>query len=88
MDWHDETVLNETRRQLLGRGARGLGSLALFSLLQKAGLADAPAAGIGALPGLAPLRSQGEAGDLSSHAGRASADGDFRLQARDGQLVR
>src|SRR4051812_39153912 len=49
----DEAVLTETRRQLLARGARGLGSLALFSLLadQSArGATDKPA--VGALPGL------------------------------------
>ncbi len=51
MDWHDEAVLTETRRQLLGRGARGLGSLALFSLLQKTGLAE-PVNAVGGLPGL------------------------------------
>ncbi len=33
IDPSDEAVLNETRRQFFGRGARGLGSLALMSLL-------------------------------------------------------
>ncbi|MGI9070416.1 MAG: DUF1501 domain-containing protein [Bryobacteraceae bacterium] len=53
MHQEDEAVLAETRRQLLGRGARGLGSLALFSLLadQKAEAATAKMA-IGGLPGL------------------------------------
>ncbi len=56
MDFDDEAVLNETRRQLLGRGARGLGSLALFSLLQDTGLADTPKAvgGMSGLPHFAP----------------------------------
>jgi uncharacterized protein (DUF1501 family) len=54
MSLHDETVLNETRRQLLRKGATGLGSLALFSLLNRASVhADStqPVAS-GALPGL------------------------------------
>ncbi len=51
MAWHDESVLNEARRQLLGRGARGLGSLALFSLLNGGASAD-PLKTSGALPGL------------------------------------
>jgi uncharacterized protein (DUF1501 family) len=49
----DEAVLAETRRQFFGRGARGLGSLALFSLLadQNAQAAtDKPV--IGGLPSL------------------------------------
>jgi uncharacterized protein (DUF1501 family) len=49
----DEAVITETRRQLLGRGARGLGSLALFSLLSEKlahGAAEKPATG--GLPGL------------------------------------
>src|SRR4051812_29020073 len=49
----DEAVLVETRRQFFGRGAKGLGSLALFSLLadrQAQAAADKPA--IGGLPGL------------------------------------
>jgi hypothetical protein len=49
----DEAVMTETRRQLLGRGARGLGSLALFSLLSEQlgrGAAEKPATG--GLPGL------------------------------------
>ncbi len=53
----DEAVLAETRRQFFGRGARGLGSLALFSLLadQKAQASDKPAAdGIPGLPHFAP----------------------------------
>jgi uncharacterized protein (DUF1501 family) len=58
MQPEDEAVLAETRRQFFGRGASGLGSLALFSLLadhkaladQTARAADKPA--IGGLPGL------------------------------------
>jgi uncharacterized protein (DUF1501 family) len=49
----DESVLAETRRQFFGRGARGLGSLALFSLLAEntAKGANDPKA-TGGLPGL------------------------------------
>jgi uncharacterized protein (DUF1501 family) len=49
----DQAVLAETRRQFFGRGAKGLGSLALFSLLadeQAKAAQDKPA--IGGLPGL------------------------------------
>jgi uncharacterized protein (DUF1501 family) len=54
----DEAVLAETRRQFFGRGARGLGSLALFSLLashESQAATGKPAAdktAIGGLPGL------------------------------------
>ena len=53
MDPSDQAVLAETRRQFFGRGARGLGSLALFSLLaeQSSAKNTGPAA-IGGLPGL------------------------------------
>ena len=49
----EQAILRETRRQFFGRGAKGLGSLALFSLLaegQSKGATDRPA--IGGLPGL------------------------------------
>lgn len=49
----DETVLGQTRRHFFGKGARGLGSLALFSLLadhEAKAAADKPA--VGGLPGL------------------------------------
>jgi hypothetical protein len=51
---YDESALHETRRQLLARGARGLGSLALFSLLADNSPASASATNTetGALPGL------------------------------------
>lgn len=58
----DEAVLAETRRQFFGRGAKGLGSLALFSLLadqahaQQSPVQQAPVQkdkpAIGGLPGL------------------------------------
>lgn len=53
MDPSDESVLAETRRQFFGRGARGLGSLALMSLLAE-GVTAKPTepAAIGGLPGL------------------------------------
>ena len=53
MNPSDEAVLAETRRQFFGRGARGLGSLALFSLLTERaaqGKSDKPA--VGGQPGL------------------------------------
>jgi uncharacterized protein (DUF1501 family) len=53
MDPSDEAVLAETRRQFLGRGARGLGSLALFSLLaEQSAQAQADKSAMGGLPGL------------------------------------
>ena len=49
----DEAVLTETRRQFFGRGAKGLGNLALFSLLAETAKADtAGKAAVGGLPGL------------------------------------
>ena len=53
MNLPDEAVWTETRRQFFGRGARGIGSLALFSLLNesKAGAATGKPA-IGGVPGL------------------------------------
>jgi len=47
----DQAVLNETRRQLLGRGARGLGLAALGTMFGNAATSD-PAKGIGGLPSL------------------------------------
>ena len=53
MTLHDEAVLAETRRQILRRGANGLGSLALFSLLNQGNALGAPALDAdSALPGL------------------------------------
>lgn len=54
LNLEDQAVLNETRRQFFGRGARGLGSLALAQLLHvPVGAADGTAkTGAGALPGL------------------------------------
>ncbi|MGA7410053.1 MAG: DUF1501 domain-containing protein [Bryobacteraceae bacterium] len=46
-----EAVLAETRRQFFARGARGIGSIALASLL-KAEQAHQPKAAVGGLPGL------------------------------------
>ena len=50
VDPTDEAVLQETRRQFFGRGARGLGSLALMSLLAENAKAEKTA--VGGLPGL------------------------------------
>jgi uncharacterized protein (DUF1501 family) len=53
MHQEDEVVLTETRRQLLSLGARGLGSLALFSLLADQKLeAATDKTAIGGVPGL------------------------------------
>ncbi len=53
MTLHDEAVLAETRRQILRRGANGLGSLALFSLLNQGSALAAPAPDADStLPGL------------------------------------
>ncbi|HEX4227700.1 MAG TPA: DUF1501 domain-containing protein [Bryobacteraceae bacterium] len=53
LDPSDEAVLAETRRQFFGRGARGLGSLALFALLgEQASAKPTEPAAIGGLPGL------------------------------------
>lgn len=56
MPLNDDVLLTETRRQLLRKGATGLGSLALFSLLNQStasAAADPTAAAVsGTLPGL------------------------------------
>ena len=51
MDFTEEAVVNETRRQFFARGAKGLGSLALGSLLAEASRASTTPA-FGGLPGL------------------------------------
>ncbi len=48
----DEAVLTETRRQFFGRGAKGLGNLALLSLLAETANAGTTKAPVGGLPGL------------------------------------
>jgi uncharacterized protein (DUF1501 family) len=48
----DEAVLAETRRQFFGRGARGLGSLALLSLLEENARGAQKTAATGGLPDL------------------------------------
>ncbi len=52
MDPSDKALLVETRRQILARGARGLGSLALFSLLAENSRASNTKKAIGGLPGV------------------------------------
>jgi hypothetical protein len=51
MDPVKESILMETRRQLLSRGARGLGSLALYTLLERHAAATEKKA-VGGLSGL------------------------------------
>jgi hypothetical protein len=51
MNISDEAVLNETRRQFFARGAKGLGSLALGSLLAET-LGANPKPAFGGVPGL------------------------------------
>ncbi len=50
MDFSDKAVLNETRRQFFARGARGIGSIALGSLLAET--LGATNTAVGGLPGL------------------------------------
>jgi uncharacterized protein (DUF1501 family) len=52
MDPSDKALLVETRRQILARGARGLGSLALFSLLAENSPASNAKQVFGGLPGV------------------------------------
>ncbi|HLX45659.1 MAG TPA: DUF1501 domain-containing protein [Bryobacteraceae bacterium] len=52
MDPSQEALATETRRQFFGRGARGIGSLALFSLLNESASGAAGKSAIGGLPGL------------------------------------
>ncbi len=47
-----ETMLVETRRRLLARGARGLGSLALYTLLERHAAAATEKKAVGGIPGL------------------------------------
>ncbi len=52
MSLSDQTVLNETRRQFFARGARGIGSIALGSLIAESLGARTPVAVVGGVPGL------------------------------------
>src|SRR3954449_11390094 len=52
MDPISESILVETRRHLLARGARGLGSLALSTLLARHAAAATEKKAVGGLPGL------------------------------------
>lgn len=52
MQPEDEAVLAETRRQFFGRGARGIGSVALFSLLAGEAKAEEEKKAQGGLPGI------------------------------------
>ena len=52
MDPIPESLLTETRRRLLSRGARGLGALALYTLLERQATAATEKKAIGGLPGL------------------------------------
>src|SRR4051794_19557074 len=52
MDPISESILVETRRHLLARGARGLGSLALYTLLERHASAATDNKAIGGIPGL------------------------------------
>lgn len=52
MDPIRESILVETRRQLLAKGARGLGALALYSLLERHATAATEKKAVGGLPGL------------------------------------
>jgi uncharacterized protein (DUF1501 family) len=52
IDPTQEALSTETRRQFFGRGARGIGSLALFSLLNESASGATGKPAIGGLPGL------------------------------------
>ncbi len=52
MDPANESILVETRRQLLAKGARGLGALALYTLLERHARAASEKKAVGGLPGL------------------------------------
>src|SRR4051795_11380961 len=52
MDPIRESILVETRRHLLATGARGLGSLALYTLLERHAAAATEKKAVGGLPGL------------------------------------
>ncbi|HTU43771.1 MAG TPA: DUF1501 domain-containing protein [Bryobacteraceae bacterium] len=52
MDPIRESMLTETRRQLLSRGTRGLGALALYTLLERHAAAATEKKAVGGLPGL------------------------------------
>ena len=52
MDSFEESLLVETRRQLLARGGRGLGALALYTLLGGHANAASEKKAVGGLPGL------------------------------------
>jgi uncharacterized protein (DUF1501 family) len=52
MQPEDGAVLAETRRQFFGRGARGIGSIALFSLLAEETKAETEKKAQGGLPGI------------------------------------
>jgi hypothetical protein len=55
MNFSDKAVLNETRRQFFARGARGLGSIALGSLLAESlGASTTAVGGIAGLPHFPP----------------------------------
>jgi hypothetical protein len=52
MSIHDQVILDETRRQFFSRGARGLGTIALASLLQSDVFGEPARTGTGGLPDL------------------------------------
>ncbi len=79
MDPINESILMETRRQLLARGARGLGSLALYTLLQKHAAAATEKKADWRIARSSALCTEGEARHLPAHAGSASAARNLRL---------
>ena len=84
-----DAILAETRRQFFGRMAKGIGGIALANLFAEDGFAMHRQDGILRRPSVpSALRPEGEALHLSSHGGRAAADGSARLQAGDEGLVR
>ena len=68
MQPEDESVLAETRRQFFGRGARGIGSIALFSLLAEQAKAETEKKAARWTAGHSTFRAQGQTRHLPAHA--------------------
>ena len=70
-----------TRRHFFSRSARGLGAMALASLLPRTLGCGPGAQAVGGLPGVSEFYAEGKARHLSFPKRRAVADGFVRLQA-------
>ena len=89
MDPIRERELIMTRRHLFGRTSKGIGVMALASLLNpELFAAEARDPKTGGLVGPAALRAQGQARHLPASVRRAFADRSVRLQAEAGGACR